>query len=181
MERCRMVFSGSGGQGVITAAIILAEAAVLYENLNAVQSQSYGAEARGGATRSDVIISDSIIHFPKVLQPNVLVCLNQNSYNKFYPVIRPGGLLITDPRFVQTEKKVDAQQKELIMYETVMAKIGKPIVFNICMLGAVIALAELVKPESVMKVLALRIPQDFLDMNRQALDIGLALGEQAKS
>jgi 2-oxoglutarate ferredoxin oxidoreductase subunit gamma len=181
MERCRMVFSGSGGQGVITAAIILAEAAVLYENLNAVQSQSYGAEARGGATRSDVIISDSIIHFPKVLQPNVLVCLNQNSYNKFYPVIRPGGLLITDPRFVQTEKKVDAQQKELIMYESVMAKIGKPIVFNICMLGAVIALAELVKPESVMKVLALRIPQDFLDMNRQALDIGLALGEQAKS
>jgi 2-oxoglutarate ferredoxin oxidoreductase subunit gamma len=181
MERCRMIFSGSGGQGVITAAIILAEAAVLYENLNAVQSQSYGAEARGGATRSDVIISDSIIHFPKVLQPNVLVCLNQNSYNKFYPVIRPGGLLITDPRFVQTEKKVDAQQKELIMYETVMAKIGKPIVFNICMLGAVIALTELVKPESVMKVLALRIPQDFLDMNRQALDIGLALGEQAKS
>jgi 2-oxoglutarate ferredoxin oxidoreductase subunit gamma len=176
-----MVFSGSGGQGVITAAIVLAEAAVLYENLNAVQSQSYGAEARGGATRSDVIISDSIIHFPKVLQPNVLVCLNQNSYNKFYPVIRPGGLLITDPRFVQTEKKVDAQQKELIMYESVMAKIGKPIVFNICMLGAVIALAELVKPESVMKVLALRIPQDFLDMNRQALDIGLALGEQAKS
>jgi 2-oxoglutarate ferredoxin oxidoreductase subunit gamma len=176
-----MVFSGSGGQGVITAAIILAEAAVLYENLNAVQSQSYGAEARGGATRSDVIISDSIIHFPKVLQPNVLVCLNQNSYNKFYPVIRPGGLLITDPRFVQTEKKVDAQQKELIMYETVMAKIGKPIVFNICMLGAVIALTELVKPESVMKMLALRIPQDFLDMNRQALDIGLALGEQAKS
>jgi 2-oxoglutarate ferredoxin oxidoreductase subunit gamma len=181
MERCRMVFSGSGGQGVITAAIVLAEAAVLYENLNAVQSQSYGAEARGGATRSDVIISDSIIHFPKVLQPNILVCLNQNSYNKFYPVIRPGGLLITDPRFVQTEKKVDAQQKELIMYETVMAKIGKPIVFNICMLGAVIALTELVKPESVMKVLALRIPQDFLDMNRQALDIGLALGEQAKS
>ena len=176
-----MIFSGSGGQGVITAAIILAEAAVLYENLNAVQSQSYGAEARGGATRSDVIISDSIIHFPKVLQPNILVCLNQNSYNKFYPVIRPGGLLITDPRFVQTEKKVDAQQKELIMYETVMAKIGKPIVFNICMLGAVIALTELVKPESVMKMLALRIPQDFLDMNRQALDIGLALGEQAKS
>ena len=176
-----MIFSGSGGQGVITAAIILAEAAVLYENLNAVQSQSYGAEARGGATRSDVIISDSIIHFPKVLQPNVLVCLNQNSYNKFYPVIRPGGLLITDPRFVQTEKKVDAQQKELIMYETVMTKIGKPIVFNICMLGAVIALTELVKPESVMKMLALRIPQDFLDMNRQALDIGLALGEQAKS
>jgi len=181
MERCRMVFSGSGGQGVITAAIILAEAAVLYENLNAVQSQSYGAEARGGSTRSDVIISDSVIHFPKVVQPNVLVCLNQNSYNKFYPIIRPGGLLITDPRFVQTEKKVDAQQKELVMYETVTAKIGKPIVFNICMLGAVIALTELIHPESIMKVLEHRIPKDFLDMNRQALDIGLALGAEAKS
>ena len=176
-----MVFSGSGGQGVITASIILSEAAVLYENLIAVQSQSYGAEARGGATRSDVIISDSIIHFPKVIQPNVLVCLTQAAYGKFYPIVRPGGLLITDTRFVQTEKKVDAQQRELEMYETVMAKIGKPIVFNICMLGAVIGLTGLVKPESIMKSLETRIPADFLDMNRKALDIGLGLGEEAKN
>lgn len=181
MERCRMVFSGSGGQGVITASIILSEAAVLYENLTAVQSQSYGAEARGGATRSDVIISDSIIYFPKVIQPNVLVCLTQAAYGKFYPIVRPGGLLITDTRFVQTEKKVDARQKELQMYETVMAKIGKPIVFNICMLGAVIGLTGLVKPESIMKSLENRIPADFLDMNRKALDIGLGLGEEAKN
>ena len=89
-----MVFSGSGGQGVITAAIILAEAAVIYEDLNAVQSQSYGAAARGGATRSDVIISDSVIHFPKVIQPNVLVCLTQEAYSAYYPIIRPGGLLL---------------------------------------------------------------------------------------
>lgn len=176
-----MVFSGSGGQGVITAAVILSEAAVLYENLTAVQSQSYGAEARGGATRSDVIISDSVIHFPKVIQPNVLVCLTQDAYGKFYSIIRPGGLLITDTRFVQTEKKVDAQQKEIEMYETVMAKIGKPIVFNICMLGTVIALTGLVKPESIMKVLENRIPADFLDMNRKALDIGIKLGEAAKT
>jgi len=181
MERCRMVFSGSGGQGVITASIILSEAAVLYENLTAVQSQSYGAEARGGATRSDVIISDAAIHFPKVLQPNVLVCLTQAAYGKFYPIIRPGGLLITDTRFVQTEKKVAAQQKEIAMYETVMAQIGKPIVFNICMLGAVIALTGLVKPESIMKSLENRITADFLDMNRKALDIGLMLGEEAKN
>ena len=176
-----MVFSGSGGQGVITAAIILAEAAVLYENLNAVQSQSYGAEARGGATRSDIIIADSSIHYPKVIQPNVLVCLTQDAYNKFYPVIRPGGLLITDARYVKTEKKVDAQQKEIAMFETVMDKVGKPIVFNICMLGVVISLTELVKPESIMKVLERRIPADFLKMNRSALDIGIKLGEGAKS
>ena len=128
MERCRLVFSGSGGQGVITAAIVLAEAAVLHEDLIAVQSQSYGPEARGGATRSDVIISGSEIFFPKVLQPNVLVCLTQQAYNKFYPILRPGGLLITDPRFVKTERKVDARQRQLPMFQTVMDKIGKPIV-----------------------------------------------------
>ena len=181
MERCRMVFSGSGGQGVITASIILAEAAVLYEELNAVQSQSYGAAARGGATRSDVIISDSTIDYPKVIQPNVLVCLTQDAYNKFYEIIRPGGILITDARFVKTQKKVDAQQRELPMYENIMKKIGKPIVFNICMLGSVIGLTELLTAESIMKVLETRLPPDFLDMNRQALDLGLALGEQFKS
>ena len=91
-----MVFSGSGGQGVITAAIILAEAAVLFENLIAVQSQSYGPEARGGATRSDVIIAETQIHFPKVIQPNVLVCLTQQAYANYFSILRPGGLFITD-------------------------------------------------------------------------------------
>jgi 2-oxoglutarate ferredoxin oxidoreductase subunit gamma len=176
-----VVFSGSGGQGVITAAIILAEAAVLYENLNAVQSQSYGAEPRGGATRSDIIIADSTIHYPKVIQPNVLVCLTQDAYNRFYPVIRPGGLLITDARYVKTEKKVDAQQKEIAMFETIMDKVGKPIVFNICMLGVLISLTELVKSGSIMKVLERRIPADFLEINRSALDIGMKLGEAAKT
>ena len=180
MERCRMVFSGSGGQGVITATIILAEAAVLHENLNAVQSQSYGAEARGGATRSDVIISDSIIDYPKVIQPNVLICLTQEAYNKFYRIIRPGGLLITDTRYVETQKKVDAQKRELAMFQNVMDKIGKPIVFNICMLGAVIELVDLIAPQPVMKVLEKRIPQDFLDLNRRALDLGLELGRKFK-
>ena len=175
MERCRLVFSGSGGQGVITAAIILAEAAVLYEGLEAVQSQSYGPEARGGATRSDVIIADSPIRYPKVIQPNVLVCLTQQAYGKFYSVIRPGGLLITDSRYVKLEKKVDARQVELPMHAAVMEKIGKGIVLNICMLGAVIGLTKLVKPESIMKVLEKQIPKQFLDMNRKALELGSEL------
>ena len=180
MERCRMVFSGSGGQGVITAAIILAEAAVLHEELTAVQTQAYGAAARGGATRSDVIISDSQINFPKVIQPNVLVCLTQEAYNKFSDIIRPGGLLITDTRYVQPQLKVDAVQRQLPMYETVMDRIGKPIVFNICMLGAVVGLTQLVRPESIMKVLEQRIPSGFIEMNRQALELGLELGQGVK-
>jgi len=176
MERCRMVFSGSGGQGVITAAIVLAESAVLHEGLEAVQTQAYGAAARGGATRSDVIVSDSTINFPKVIQPNVLVCLTQEAYTKFCDIIRPGGLLLTDPRYVQPQLKVDARQYQLPMYETVMDKIGKPIVFNICMLGAVVGLTDLVHPRSIMKVLEARIPSGFLEMNQKALDLGLELG-----
>ncbi len=173
MERCRMVFSGSGGQGVITAAIILAEAAVLHEGLEAVQTQAYGAAARGGATRSDVIIADSAINFPKVIQPNVLVCLTQEAYNKFVGIIRPGGLLVTDERFVQPNLKVDAIQRQLPLYRTVMDEIGKPIVFNICMLGAIVGLTELVRPASIMKVLEARIPAGFLEMNAKALQLGL--------
>ncbi|BBO81212.1 2-oxoglutarate ferredoxin oxidoreductase subunit gamma [Desulfosarcina ovata subsp. sediminis] len=174
-----MVFSGSGGQGVITAAIILAEAAVLYDGLEAVQTQAYGAAARGGATRSDVIIADTPINFPKVIQPNVLVCLTQEAYNTFYGIIRPGGMLLTDPRYVKPQLKVDAIQRELPMYETVMERIGKPIVFNICMLGAIVGLTDLVRPESIMKALETRIPAGFLDMNRQALELGLELGKTA--
>lgn len=177
MERCRMVFSGSGGQGVITAAIILAEAAVLHENLLAIQSQAYGPEARGGAARSDVIISDSPIRFPKVTQPNVLVCLTQQAYNKFFAMIRPGGLLISDTRYVKTERKADARQRELPLYETVMEKIGNPLALNICTLGAVIGLTEIVRPESIMKVIAGRIPPEYLDMNQKALELGIKLGK----
>jgi 2-oxoglutarate ferredoxin oxidoreductase subunit gamma len=178
MERCRLVFSGSGGQGVITAAIILAEAAVIQEGLVAVQAQSYGPEARGGATRSDVIVSESEIFFPKVNQPNVLVCLTQEAYNKFHTIPRPGGTLITDTHYVKTWKKVDSVQRELPIYDTVMEKIGKPIVLNICMLGAVIGITKIVKPESIMKTLESRINPDFLAMNQKALDLGLEMAEK---
>ena len=145
MSRVRLVFSGSGGQGVITAAIILAEAAVIHEGMNATQSQSYGAAARGGSTRSDIIISDSEINFPEVTQPNILVCLTQDAYNSYSSIIRPGGILLTDSRYVQITRKVDAKQIELPMYDKVMEKIGKPVVFNICVLGALIGITEVIK------------------------------------
>ncbi|MDD9303889.1 MAG: 2-oxoacid:acceptor oxidoreductase family protein [Desulfobacter sp.] len=177
MERSRLVFSGSGGQGVITAAIILAKAAAIYENKNAIQSQSYGAAARGGATRSDILIADTEILFPKVRQPNILVSLTQESYGKFSPILRPGGLLLMDSRFVTMEKKVAAHHVALPMYDTVMEKIGKPIVFNICMLGTLIGLTRVVKPESILKVLETTIPKDFMDMNKTALQLGFDMGE----
>ncbi len=180
MSRTRLVFSGSGGQGVVTAAILLAEAAVLRENLFAVQTQSYGAAARGGATRADVIISADNINYPKVNQPNILVCLTQEAYSKYAPIIRPGGLLLTDLRYVKIERKVEARQRELPMYDSVMEKIGKPVVFNICMLGALIGLTQLVRVESILSVLETRLPAEVVAINRQALELGLTLSQTAR-
>ena len=174
----RIVFSGSGGQGVITAAIILAEAAALYEDLNAVQTQSYGPEARGGDTRADVIISEASIRHPKVINPHILVCLTQTAYNKNAGIVRPGGLMLTDRKYVKIDQRVDARQVELDMYFSVMEKIGKPIVFNICMLGALIELTGLVKPESILKVLKEKIDPGFTAMNQKALEIGLELAAE---
>lgn len=181
MERSRLIFSGSGGQGIITAAIILAEAAALYENKHAIQSQSYGAAARGGATRSDVIIDDTQIFFPKVTQANILVSLTQDSYNNFSPLIRPGGLLLVDSKYVAVEKKVAATHIALPMFDTVQKKIGNPVVFNICMLGTLIGISKLIRPESILKVLEKTVPKDFIKMNKKALDIGVALGERSRA
>lgn len=160
---------------MITAAIIMAEAAVLFDDLTAVQTQSYGAAARGGATRSDVIISEDPINYPMVVQPNVLVCLTQEAYHKYAPIIRPGGLLISDSHYVRTERRVDAVQNELPLYKTVTQQLGSAVALNICMLGAVLGLTRLVKIESVKEALQKRIPNRFLDMNHQALALGLEL------
>lgn len=175
MDTNRIVFSGSGGQGVITAAIILSEAAVLHEGLDAVQTQVYGPEARGGATRADVIISQNPIYYPKVLNPNILVCLTQEAYNRFSGVIWPGGLLLTDVHYVKKLGKIEGRHVALNMYQAVMKRIGKPIVFNVCMLGALIGLTHLVRSDSVMKVLASKVDPDFLEVNQEALELGLEL------
>jgi len=175
MSTKSFVFTGSGGQGVITAAIVLGEAAALHEGLNAVQTQVYGPEARGGATRSDLIVSTDPIRYPKVINPHVLVCLTQESYNKFAPIIRPGGLLIADSSFVSTVRKADARQVVLPMYETVKKEIGKTVVFNICMLGCVLSFTGIVSKESVVKAITARMSVSHLDMNLKALDLGIGL------
>jgi len=177
MNSTRIVLSGYGGQGIITASILLAEAAALYEQLNAVQSQSYGPEARGGATRADVIISDQPIRFPKVMNPHILVCLSQEAYNRFWGIIRPGGLLLVDKKFVHVDQKVEARQQVVDMYQSVLKEIGNPIVFNICMLGALVGMTGLVRAESIKELLQAKVPPEFVGINLMALDIGLKLAQ----
>ncbi|MCK4727952.1 MAG: 2-oxoacid:acceptor oxidoreductase family protein [Desulfobacterales bacterium] len=105
------------------------------------------------------------------------VCLTQKAYNNFSGIIRPGGLLLTDSHYVKQERKVDARRVELGVYRAVMDKIGKPIAFNICMLGAMTRLTGLVRAESIMGVLETKIPVDFLEINKRALEIGLQLAD----
>lgn len=164
--------SGSGGQGVITMAILLAEAAVLYEGVNAVQSQSYGPEARGGATRSDVIVSEGQIYFPKVSQPNYLVALTNEAASKYLPLIRPGGLYLYDSDLVQPDARVDARRKGLPMHQAIMDTLGKPQAFNICVLGALATLTGVVSLPSLEKVLAERFAATHHENNKKALHLG---------
>ncbi len=175
MERCRLVFCGSGGQGIITAAIILAEAAAIHDGLEAVQSQSYGAAARGGVTRSDVIVSDSEINFPKVVQPNILVCLTQESFNRFYSILRPGGLMLTDSDLVAPGMRVEARHCQLPMNRTVQKELGNSVALNLCMLGALIRLHPIVIKESLATVMKQRFSERYLPMNEKALELGWSL------
>lgn len=167
--------SGSGGQGVITMAIILAEAACIYEGRTAIQSQSYGPEARGGATRSDVIISDGPIFFPKVLQPNCLVALTNEASAKYLPLIRPGGICLYDSDLVQLDMRVDARGQGLPMHRAVLEEFGKVQVFNICVLGALAGLTGAVSLQSLELALKSRFAPAQFEGNRKALLLGAML------
>jgi 2-oxoglutarate ferredoxin oxidoreductase subunit gamma len=171
----RFVFSGTGGQGVITAAIVLSEAALYYEGLNAVQTQVYGPEARGGSARSDVILADSEIWFPKVLEPNVAVCLSQQAYDKFSWVVRPGGIIVVDPHYVQIHRNVSSRQFQIPIHESVMDANGHVLGLNMCMLGAIVRLIPIVSPDSMRQAIAERFAERFVESNLQAFDRGLSL------
>jgi 2-oxoglutarate ferredoxin oxidoreductase subunit gamma len=180
MSTQSFVFTGAGGQGVITAAIILGDAAAIYEGLNAVQTQVYGPEARGGSTRADVVISKDPIRFPKVVNPHVLVCLTQEAYDKYGRIVQPGGVLLIDSLYVTNIKNTEARQVILPLFEATKKEIGNPVVFNIAVLGAVLALTKIVRPESVIKALESKIAPQYLQMNTKALELGMDIGAHWK-
>jgi len=180
MSTQSFVFTGAGGQGVITAAIILGDAAAIYEGLNAVQTQVYGPEARGGSTRADVVISNDPIRFPKVVNPHVLVCLTQEAYDKYGRIVQPGGVLLIDSLYVTNIKNTEARQVILPLFEATKKEIGNPVVFNIVVLGAVLSLTKIVRPESVIKALESKIAPQYLEMNTKALELGMDIGAHWK-
>lgn len=173
-ERTEIRLSGSGGQGLILAGIILAEAAIL-DGKNAVQSQSYGPEARGGASRAEVIISDSPIDYPKVTQPDILLTLTEEAFVKYKDNIKSDGIIIIDSSIRKPELPVKIISLPII--ETANKNVGKVIVANIVSLGALIAVTKIVSKKSIEKAVMDRVPKGTEELNRKALYAGFELGE----
>ena len=168
--RKQLRLSGSGGQGVITAAIILAEAAVA-EGKQAVQSQSYGPEARGGASKSEVIIDDEQIFHPHVKNPDVVLAMTQKAADKYFSDLSPDGVLILDDDLVPTSPDF----KNIIrvpITKLAIEKVGKPLFANIVALGVLAKVTKLVDFETIKKAVSHRVPPHTVEQNMLALQTG---------
>jgi len=174
-QRIEMRLSGSGGQGVILAAIILADAAI-EQGLNAVQTQSYGPEARGGASKAEVIISKDEIKYPKVTKTNVLLCLNQSSYDKYVATLDKDGILIVDES-VNINEEVPYKIYKLPIIETAKNKIGTHMVSNIVSVGALYSLIgeDVISMETMKNSIIERVPPVTVDKNINAFEAGINL------
>lgn len=177
MSRYEIRFSGSGGQGLILAGVIFAEAASIYDKKNAVQSQSYGPEARGGASKSEVILSDQRIDFPKATEIDLQLSLTQESCNKYYKDVKPQGTLLLDEDFVRQVPKGSFRVIKLPIIRTASEEIGKSFVANIVALGAIAAITGQVSYESVEKAVLSRVPKGTEEMNKKALKAGFDLAK----
>ena len=171
-ERYEIRFSGAGGQGLITAGIILAEAASIIEGKHAVQSQSYGPEARGGASKAEVIISDDPIDYPKATVVDACLAMTQEAADKYANGIKKGGVLLLDSDFVKDEPKGDFKIYKFPIIRTAKEEVGREIVGNVVALGAMIALTDVVNRESGEKAVLAKVPEAFLDLNKKAYSLG---------
>ncbi len=176
-ERYEIRFSGSGGQGLILAGVIFAEAATIFDKINAVQSQSYGPEARGGASKSEVIISDKAIDFPKATEIDLQLSLTQESCTKYYKDIKANGTLLVDEDFVREVPKGSFKVVKLPIIRTASEEIGKAFVANIVALGAITALTGKVTIGSVEKAVLSRVPKGTEELNKRALQAGFELAK----
>ncbi|MHB1413899.1 MAG: 2-oxoacid:acceptor oxidoreductase family protein [Chloroflexota bacterium] len=180
MKRYEARLSGSGGQGIILAGIILAEAAGIHEGLQVVQTQSYGPESRGSSCKSDVVISESAVKYPGVHNLDLLVALTQEACDKYGQDLKADGLLIYDPLLVR--KPPAAGKSGYAIAATSIAEgMGRKIAANMVALGAVAALAGVVRPESLEEAVVARSPHGTGESNREAFRAGLAAARQAEA
>lgn len=177
--RVEVRLAGFGGQGIIRAGLIIATAACIYESKNAVQTQSYGPESRGGACKSEVVISEEAIDYPKVIDPDILIVMSQEAYNTYAGTVKKGGILLLDPDMVPKRKPrgVDIQVF-MVPAAKIAEQLGKAIVANVVMLGALVAITDLVSLEGFRKSLLSNIPKGTEELNLSALEKGHGYGKK---
>jgi 2-oxoglutarate ferredoxin oxidoreductase subunit gamma len=178
VDRFEVRLAGEGGQGMILAGVILAEAAVVYDGLNAVQTQSYGPEARGGASRSEVVIARGEIDYPKVMVPDLLLCMSQEACDKFYSRVKESGCIIVDS---STVSRVPSLRAIAVPISQIAEEAtGRRITASMVALGLMCGLSGVVTREALTKALTERVPAGTEEMNVKALAAGFDEAERLR-
>lgn len=171
--RTEICLSGFGGQGIVLAGYILGKAITLYDGREAVMTQSYGPEARGGASSANIVVSDETVDYPFVLHPDILVALSQEGYSKFRPGVKPGGLILVDDGLVQPFANDSVMG---IPATQIAEELGKRIVANVVMLGYFSACTEVVSRSVVEKAIETTVKSKTLSLNMRAFEKGYLYG-----
>lgn len=177
-RRFEIRLSGSGGQGLILAGVMLATAIGVGDGKNVVQTQSYGPEARGGASRADVVISNGEIYYPKTMKLDMLLALTQEACDKYYPDMKEGGILVIDSTIV-----TQVPTRNYFGFPFVRLareEIGNVIMANVIALGAIAEMTGIVSKESLKKAVLERAPRGTEEKNRKALELGFSIAREAK-
>ena len=179
-QQYQMRFAGSGGQGVILASVILAEAAVIC-GFQAVQSQAYGPEARGGVSKAETVVSREQIWYSKVTAPNFLLALTQASLNTYTKTLAEGAVVMMDDSLERPDYVDESRVIAIPILRTAKEKVGKAFTANIVAVGAINAALQLFTDEELMEAVKRHIPAGTEEINRKALDAGreLITAEQA--
>ena len=175
--RVEIRIGGFGGQGIIRTGLMLATAACVYGDKNAIQTQSYGPESRGGRCKSEVVISDEEIDFPAVEHPDVLITLSQEAYSDYVNDLKEGGVLLVDPDIVPNQRKdVNAKIYE-IPATRIAEELGKKIVANVVMVGAFTALTNMLGVDVVKESIKRNVPKGTMELNLTAFEKGYGYGK----
>jgi len=175
MARIETRFAGFGGQGILFAGITLGRAACLYAGKHATQTQSYGTEARGGASRCDVVIDDKEVDYPGVVAPDIFVAFSQEAYDKLASGTKKGGKLFYDPALVKVSGLEGVEERPVPATKTAMDELGDKLVANVVMLGAVVGATGLIDMDTLKRCFRETTPAKRLETNLKALDAGVAL------
>jgi len=172
-------FGGVGGQGIVLAGRLLGTAAALFDGKHAVCTQSYGPEARGGASRTDVVISDEPVHYPFVTEADVLVALFQEAYMMFRPAVKPSGTMIVDSGLVRAPEE---DQRVFEVPATAMAQeLGTKMAANVVMFGCLVGKSEVVSRDAAEQAIRSMLKPSIVDMNLRALEAGINLAQGKES